>query len=72
VRYYHKTTKGVTNMRNDAEFWFGMGAGMAAGAMLGMMMPFEKNSMKTHVGKSIQKLGVAVDHTVDNLVSNMR
>lgn len=58
-------------MRNNAEFWFGMGAGMAAGAMLGIMMPSGKNSMKTQVGKSIQKLGVAVDHTVDNFVSNM-
>lgn len=59
-------------MRNDAEFWFGMGAGMVAGVFLGTMMPYGKKSMKTHVGKSIQKLGVAVDHTVDNLVSNMR
>lgn len=72
MRYYSKTIKGVTSMRNDAEFWFGMGAGMAAGVLLGMMMPCGKNSMKTQVGKSIQKLGIAVDHTVDNLVSNMR
>ena len=59
-------------MKNNAEFWFGMGAGIMAGTLLGMMMPCGKNSMKTQVGKSIQKLGVAVDHTVDNLVSNMR
>ena len=45
---------------------------MAAGALLGMMMPCGKTTMKTQVGKSIQKLGAAVDHTVDNLVSNMR
>lgn len=59
-------------MRNNAGFWFGMGAGMAAGVLFGMTMPCGKKSMKTQVGKSIQKLGMAVDHTVDNLVSNMR
>lgn len=60
-------------MRNNAGFWFGMGAGMAAGAVVGMMvLPHGKRTMKTQVGKGIQKLGVAVDHTVDNLVSNMR
>ena len=59
-------------MRHNAGFWFGMGAGVAAGALVGMMMPHGKRTMKTQVGKGIQKLGVAVDHTVDNLVSNMR
>lgn len=59
-------------MRNDAEFWFGMGAGLTAGLVLGLMMPCGKKSMKTQIGKHIQNLGVAVDHTVDNLVSNMR
>ncbi|WP_293009663.1 MULTISPECIES: hypothetical protein [unclassified Oscillibacter] len=59
-------------MRNNAGFWFGMGAGMAAGALVGMMMPHGKRTMKTQVGKCIQKLGVAVDHTVDHLVSTMR
>ena len=29
-------------------------------------------SMKTQVGKSIHKLGVAVDHAVDNIVSDLR
>ena len=50
----------------------GMGAGMAAGAAAGMMSPRGKRSMKTQVGKSIQKLGVAVDHAVDNIVSELR
>jgi len=59
-------------MRNNAGFWFGMGAGMAAGALVGMMMPHGKRTTKTQVGKGIQKLGVAVDHTVDHLVSTMR
>lgn len=59
-------------VKSCARFWFGLGTGMAAGALLGMMMPCGKTTMKTQVGKSIQKLGAAVDHTVDNLVSNMR
>lgn len=59
-------------MKNDTAFWFGMGAGMMAGAALGMMMPMGRSSMKTEVGKRIQKVGVAVDHTVDNLISNLR
>ena len=43
-----------------------------AGAAMGMMMPCGRQSMKTQVGKSIHKLGVAVDHAVDNIVSEMR
>lgn len=59
-------------MASCAKFWFGLGAGMAAGALLGAMMPCGRTTMKTPVGKSIQKLGAAVDHTVDSLVSNIR
>jgi hypothetical protein len=58
-------------MKNDADFWVGMGAGIAAGVLVSMVMPGGKNNMKTPVGKSIQKLGEAVDHTVDSLVSNI-
>ena len=53
-------------------FLVGMGAGLMAGAVAGMMMPYGRDSMKTQVGKSIHKLGVAVDHAVDNIVSEMR
>ena len=53
-------------------FLIGMGAGMVVGAAAGMMAPCGGQSMKTQVGKSIQKLGVAVDHAVDNIVSEMR
>ena len=49
-----------------------MSAGLVAGAALGMMTPHGKDSMKTQVGKSIHKLGVAVDHAVDSIVSEMR
>ena len=59
-------------MKSDTGFWFGMGAGMMAGMTLGMMVPVGRRSMKTQVGKRIQKMGVAVDHTVDNIMSNLR
>ena len=44
-------------------FWAGMGAGLVAGALLGMMVPSGKQTMKTPVGKSIQKLGIAVEQS---------
>ena len=53
-------------------FWIGMGAGLMAGAAVGMMVPSGGDSMKTQVGRSIHKLGVAVDRAVDNIVSEMR
>ena len=59
-------------MRLCTGFWVGMSAGLVAGAALGMMTPYGKDSMKTQVGKSIHKLGVAVDHAVDSIVSEMR
>ena len=59
-------------MKMCTGFWVGMGAGVMAGAALGMMMPCGRQSMKTQVGKSIHKLGVAVDNAVDNIVSGMR
>ena len=59
-------------MKMSAGFWVGMGAGVMAGAALGMMMPCGRQSMKTQVGKSIHRLGVAVDNAVDNIVSEMR
>ena len=59
-------------MRLCTGFWIGMSAGLMAGAMVGMMVPCGKDPMKTQVGRSIHKLGVAVDHAVDNIVSEMR
>ena len=59
-------------MKLSAGFLVGMGAGMMAGAAVGMMLPYGRGPMKTQVGKSIQKLGVAVDHAVDSIVSEMR
>ncbi len=59
-------------MKSCTGFLVGMGAGLVAGAMAGMMMPCGRDPMKTQVGRSIHKLGVAVDHAVDNIVSEMR
>ena len=59
-------------MKDCTGFWFGMGAGMTAGIMMGMVAVSSKRSMKTQVGKRIQQMGVAVDHTVDNIISNLR
>ena len=58
-------------MKTCAGFWIGIGAGLMAGAAGGMMTPCGKDPMKTQVGRSIHKLGIAVDHAVDNLVSEL-
>ena len=50
-------------------FWIGMGAGLMAGAVVGMMVPSGGDSMKTQVGRSIHKLGVAVVHHAVNAVA---
>ena len=63
--------KGEDGMKKLTGFWFGMGAGTAAGMILGMLVPMGRRSMKTGVGKRIQRVGVAVDHTVDQLLSNL-
>ena len=59
-------------MKMGIGFWAGMGAGIVAGAVAGMLLPCGRDPMKTQVGKSIHKLGVAVDHAVDSIVSEMR
>ena len=52
-------------------FYIGLGAGLVAGVAAGMMMSSRKDSMKTPVGRSIHKLGLAVDQAVDNIISDM-
>ncbi|MBQ5928794.1 MAG: hypothetical protein IIW96_06470 [Oscillibacter sp.] len=59
-------------MKMCTGFWIGMSAGLMAGTAAGMMVCQERQAMKTQVGKSIHKLGVAVDHAVDSIVSEMR
>ena len=60
------------SMKGCAGFWVGMSAGLLAGAAMGMMSPYGRAPMKTQVGKSIRKLGIAVDNAVDNIVSDLR
>ena len=59
-------------MRSDTALWFGMGAGLAAGTMLGKMLPVGRTPLRTKMGKRIQKMGIAVDHTMDDILSNLR
>jgi hypothetical protein len=59
-------------MMQESGFWKGMGMGLIAGAALGMTLSCEKNSMKTQMGKRIQQMGTAVDHTLDSLLTKMR
>ena len=56
-------------MRMCTGFWVGIGAGLMAGAAVGLMMPYGRDPKKTQAGKSIPKLGVAVDPAADSLVS---
>ena len=59
-------------MKGCSGFWVGMRAGLLAGDEMGMMSPYGRDPMKTQVGKSIRKLGIAVDNAVDNIVSDLR
>ena len=59
-------------MNKTVGFLAGMGADLIAGAAAGAMMPYGKDPMKTQVGKSIRKLGIAVDRAVDNIISDMK
>ena len=59
-------------MKGCAGFWIGMIAGLLAGAAAGMLSHYGRDPMKTQVGKSIRKLGIAVDHAVDNIITEMR
>ena len=55
-------------MRMCTGFWVGIGAGLMAGAAVGMMMPYGRDPMKTQVGKSIHKLGVAVPFLIKSFL----
>ena len=39
--------------------------------VLGMMTASNRHSMKSQVGKSLHKLGVAMDEAVDSIVSEL-
>ena len=59
-------------MRMCTGFWVGIGAGLMAGAAVGMMMPYGREPKKPQEGKSIHKQGVAVHHAVDSIDSEKR
>ena len=63
---------GGIDMRSDCALLFGLGAGLTAGTMIGMMLPVGRTPMRTKMGKRIQKMGIAVDHTMDDILSNLR
>ena len=60
------------HMNTRTGFMAGIGAGLMAGAFAGALMPMGRDNMKTQVGRSIRKLGRAVDKAVDNVISEMR
>ena len=64
--------KGGIDMRSDCALLFGLGAGLTAGTMIGLMLPVGRTPMRTKMGKRIQKMGIAVDHTMDDILSNQR
>ena len=57
------------NMRTG--FLLGAGAGLMAGAVAGMLMPCGRDGMRTPVGKSIHRLGVALDKAVDSIIEEL-
>ena len=59
-------------MRSDCALLFGLGAGLTARTMIGRMLPVRSTPMRTKLGKLIQKMGIAVDHTMDDILSNLR
>ena len=58
-------------MKECTGFWAGMCAGLAVGAAIGIMVSCRRNSMKTPVGKSIEKLGMALDRAADSIISEL-
>ena len=60
-------------MKKSTGFFLGIGAGMAAGAVAGMMAPQSSRlTVKKQMDQGIQKLGTAVDQAVDSMTGNMR
>ncbi|QNL44545.1 hypothetical protein H8790_00345 [Oscillibacter hominis] len=58
-------------MMNTTAFWCGMGTGIVAGAAVAMMAGSRQQSMKTPVGKAMQKAGAAMDHAMDSFITAM-
>ena len=59
-------------MKKSTGFFLGIGAGMAAGAVAGMMAPQNsRRAVKKQMDHSIHKLGTAVEQAVDSAASSM-
>ena len=54
-------------MKNTG-FWCGMSAGIVVGAAVGMMVSPGRKTMKTCVGRAVQKMGCAMDSALDSLM----
>lgn len=60
-------------MKKSTGFFLGIGAGLAAGAVAGMMAPpSSQRAVKKQMGQGMQKLSGAVDQAVDSISSEMR
>jgi len=59
-------------MCKDTAFWCGMGAGLVVGAVIGMAVCSQRSSMKTCVGRTMQRMGTAMDNAADELKHAMR
>ena len=55
----------------DTAFLRGMGAGIAAGATLGMIVTARRGAMKTRVGRSMQQMGTAMDCALYDVLRNL-
>ncbi len=51
-----------------AAFLRGMGAGLAVGAAIGLVVEANRTSMKTGVGRTMQHMGSAMDTAVHNMM----
>ena len=58
-------------MKLCAGFLAGTGLGLLAGAMASAAMPTRSRSMKRRLGRSVRKMGNAVDRAMDNLISEL-
>ena len=59
-------------MKKSTGFLLGIGAGMAAGAVAGMMAPqSSRRTVKKQMDQGIHKLGSAMEQAADSAVSSM-
>lgn len=55
-------------MKKSTGFFLGVGAGMAAGAVAGMMAPqSSRRTVKKQMDQGVHKLGAALDQAADSM-----